>query len=65
MAAGLEQSLELLESLHFSADELNWLEKSGRFSARLIDYLANFRFSGERETRRLHRAEGSRSQHFG
>lgn len=47
MAAGLEPALELLENLHFSKDELEWLEKTGRFSSRLIDYLANFRFSGD------------------
>jgi nicotinate phosphoribosyltransferase len=47
MAAGLEQALEFLESLRFSADELEWLEKTGRFSPRLIDFLANFRFSGD------------------
>lgn len=47
MAAGLEQALEFLENLRFSTDELDWLEKTGRFSARLIDYLANFRFSGD------------------
>lgn len=47
LAAGLEQAIELLEGLHFTADELEWLARSGRFSARLIDYLANFRFSGD------------------
>lgn len=47
MAAGLDQVLDFLENLRFSTDELDWLEKTGRFNARLIDYLANFRFSGE------------------
>lgn len=47
MAAGLDQALAFLEGLRFSSDELGWLEKSGRFNARLIDYLANFRFTGE------------------
>jgi nicotinate phosphoribosyltransferase len=47
MAAGLEQALDYLENLRFSAAELDWLRKTGRFNARLIDYLANFRFSGE------------------
>jgi nicotinate phosphoribosyltransferase len=47
MAAGLDQALDFLENLRFSTDELNWLEKTGRFDARLIDYLANFRFSRE------------------
>lgn len=47
MAAGLEQVLDLLETLRFSPDEVDWLARSGRFSAGLIDYLAGFRFSGE------------------
>jgi nicotinate phosphoribosyltransferase len=47
MAAGLEQALDFLENLRFSAEELDWLEKTGRFNARLIEYLANFRFTGE------------------
>ena len=47
MAAGLEQALDVLEGLRFTEDELDWLEKSGRFSAQLIDYLADFRFSGD------------------
>jgi nicotinate phosphoribosyltransferase len=47
MAAGLEQALDFLEGLRFSREELGWLERTGRFSARLIDYLADFRFSGE------------------
>jgi nicotinate phosphoribosyltransferase len=47
MAAGLDQALDFLENLRFSTDELDWLEKTGRFNARLINYLANFRFSGE------------------
>ena len=47
MAAGLDQALAFLENLQFSTDELDWLAKIGRFSARLIDYLASFRFSGQ------------------
>jgi nicotinate phosphoribosyltransferase len=47
MSAGLEQALQFLEELRFSTDELDWLEKTGRFNTRLIDYLANFRFAGE------------------
>jgi len=47
MAAGLEQALDFLENLRFSTEELDWLGKTGRFNARLIDYLADFRFGGE------------------
>lgn len=47
MAAGLEQLLDFLESLTFTRAEIDWLRSTGRFTARLIDYLAAFRFSGE------------------
>src|SRR3974377_403716 len=47
MAAGSDQALAFLENLRFSTEELDWLAKIGRFSARLIDYLASFRFSGQ------------------
>ena len=45
--AGLEQVLQYLENLHFSHDELEWLEQSGKFDAGFLDRLAQFRFSGE------------------
>ncbi|WP_316174861.1 MULTISPECIES: nicotinate phosphoribosyltransferase [unclassified Bradyrhizobium] len=47
MAAGLEQALHFLQNIRFSQDELGWLERTERFSKSLIDYLANFRFTGE------------------
>ena len=47
MAAGLEQAVEFLETLHFSPDDLAWLASTGRFSTRLIDHLATLRFSGD------------------
>ncbi len=47
IAAGLEQVLEYLRTLSFSADDLAWLEASGRFSPRLLDYLQDFRFTGD------------------
>ena len=47
LAAGLEQALDFLETLRFSENELEWLAKSGRFRPNLLDYLANFRFSGD------------------
>ena len=31
VAAGLEQALDFLEDLRFSPEELDWLERSGRF----------------------------------
>src|SRR5713226_9744487 len=47
IAAGLEQALDFLENLRFTADDIDWLAKSGRFSKQLIDYLAAFRFTGD------------------
>src|SRR5580658_1773568 len=47
LAAGLEQALNFLENLTFSADEIAWLKSTGRFKQNLLDYLANFRFSGD------------------
>lgn len=47
VAAGLEQALEYLENLHFTASELDWLTKTGRFSQEFIAYLEGFRFRGD------------------
>ncbi|MDC7790043.1 nicotinate phosphoribosyltransferase [Rhodoplanes sp. TEM] len=47
MAAGLEQAVEWLAGFRFSADELAYLEKSGRFDAAMLDYLATLRFTGD------------------
>jgi nicotinate phosphoribosyltransferase len=47
VAAGLEQALQFLENLHFSAEELEWLAGTGRFGAGLLEYLAGFRFNGD------------------
>lgn len=47
MAAGLEQALEYLESLRFTASDLEWLADSGRFSRAFVDYLERLRFTGD------------------
>lgn len=47
VAAGLEQALGFLEGLRFSAEELDWLAGSGRFSAPLLAHLAELRFTGD------------------
>ncbi|NMG76944.1 nicotinate phosphoribosyltransferase [Aromatoleum diolicum] len=47
IAAGLEQVLDYLEALHFSAAELEWLAGCGRFHPRFIDSLATLRFTGD------------------
>ena len=47
LAAGLEQALDYLDNLRFSVAELEWLKSTGRFGANLLDYLREFRFSGD------------------
>lgn len=47
IAAGLEQVLDFLEGLRFSPDDVDWLASTGRFTGRLLDYLASLRFTGD------------------
>jgi nicotinate phosphoribosyltransferase len=47
LAAGLEDALEFLESMRYSAHEIDWLKSTGRFRDNLLDYLAAFRFTGD------------------
>src|SRR3990172_9231572 len=47
MAAGLEQSLQFLEGLHFSSEELAWLASTGRFSNGFLAQLETLRFTGD------------------
>lgn len=46
VAAGLEQVLDYLENLRFTADEIDWLASTGRFSATLLERLRELRFTG-------------------
>ena len=50
VAAGLEQALEFLESIRFSASEIDYLRRQPAFAGirkEFFEYLANFRFSGD------------------
>ena len=47
IAAGLQQALDFLENLRFSSADIDWLKSTGRFNTNLLDYLGDFRFSGE------------------
>ena len=47
MAAGLAQVVEFLENVRFGEEELDWVRNTGRFGADFIDYLADFRFTGD------------------
>ena len=47
LLAGIEQVLEYLESLRFGDDELIWLRQTGRFRESFIQWLGDFRFTGD------------------
>ncbi|HXV24158.1 MAG TPA: nicotinate phosphoribosyltransferase [Alphaproteobacteria bacterium] len=47
MAAGLEQTLDYLEELRFSEEDLAFLRRSGHFTTEFVDQLAGFRFTGD------------------
>jgi nicotinate phosphoribosyltransferase len=50
VAAGLEQALEFLEKVHFTADEIAYLRRHPVFRNirdEFFDYLAKFRFTGD------------------
>ncbi|MFW6126670.1 MAG: nicotinate phosphoribosyltransferase [Thermodesulfobacteriota bacterium] len=47
VAAGLAEALEFLSTLHFTEDDLAYLESTGQFRTPFLDYLKNLRFTGE------------------
>ena len=47
MTAGLQQAVEFLESMEFTADELAWLRASGSFTSEFINSLTMLRFTGD------------------
>lgn len=47
IAAGLEQVLDFLENLHFSEEDIAYLESTGLFEAEFLKYLKTFRFTGD------------------
>lgn len=46
IAAGLEQFINYINDLHFSEDDLNYLRLNKMFEEDFIDYLKNFKFTG-------------------
>ena len=46
IAAGLEQALDFLGNLRFTAAELDWLTDCGRFRPEFVAALEDFRFTG-------------------
>ncbi len=47
IACGLEQVIEYVKSLHFDKDDIALLRKKGIFDDGFLDYLADFRFTGD------------------
>lgn len=47
IAAGLEQLIKYIEELHFSAQDIDYLRGLGIFDEDFLEYLANFKFSGD------------------
>ena len=47
IAAGLEQIVQYILDLHFSAEDIAYLRGRNMFSDAFLDYLENFRFTGD------------------
>lgn len=47
ICAGLEQVIEYINNLHFSEEDLDYLRSLGIFEEDFLDYLRDFRFSGD------------------
>ncbi len=47
VAVGLEQALAFLDNAHFTDEELTWLRERKQFPSDFVDYLAQWRFTGE------------------
>jgi len=47
IAAGLEQVITYIQSLHFSAEDISYLRNRHLFCEEFLEYLADFRFTGD------------------
>ena len=47
IAAGLEQATDYLKNLHFEAEDIEYLRSRGIFSEEFLEYLKDFRFTGD------------------
>ncbi len=47
VAAGLEQAVGYIQNLHFSEEDLDYLRSLGIFDEAFLDYLRDFRFTGD------------------
>lgn len=47
VAAGLEQVIQYIKELHFSEEDINYLASLGIFDKDFLDYLRDFKFTGD------------------
>lgn len=47
IAAGLDQVIDYIKNLHFSAEDISYLKSLGIFHNAFLEYLQNFRFTGD------------------
>ena len=47
IAAGLEQAIDYINGLHFDAEDIEYLRGRGIFSEEFLEYLKDFRFTGD------------------
>lgn len=47
VAAGLMQAIDYIENLHFEPEDIEYLRSLNTFTEKFLDYLANFRFTGD------------------
>ena len=47
IAAGLEQVIDYIQNLHFSEEDIAYLRSREIFSEEFLEYLANFKFTGD------------------
>ena len=47
VCAGLEQVIEYIKNLHFSEADIEYLRSVGLFTEDFLDYLRNFKFTGD------------------
>lgn len=47
ICAGLEQVIDYIKNLHFTEDEIDYLKNLGMFKPAFLEYLRDFRFTGD------------------
>lgn len=47
ISAGLEQVIQYIKELHFDSEDIDYLASLGIFEADFLEYLSNFKFSGD------------------